>query len=405
MNKNVLTTGMVVGAIVATIASPINAQSIVENQIWLAQSERNNSPSSPKTDSQGCVYEKEAPGSGGRPTKLCRNPQFNGIRIDRCVGRPFGLGCNTESSAKAFCHLQGDEYTEKLNDGTASPPISQTISINDGKICSSGRCYPFTWIRCMNPNSVANNKPKKDRSSSNQPLPPKKENVAGNNPKKDPQSTSSPQNQKIDPEAFKVARGQLIFDSEGHECPDTKSKCPHSLHTRKPHLPPGKTSGVTIGRGYDLKRKPPQKIKEDLTAAGLRPEDAEQYANASGLQGEKAQQFIANNKDKLVEITPEQQKKLFEITYAEKAEYARDVTNRQFKGRVNWETLDPRIKEIVVDLAYRGDYRSGEREKIEKHIINNDFNGFKKVMTDPYWLHKKYPVPRDRFNRRNDYLN
>jgi hypothetical protein len=402
MNKNVLIIGMVVGSI-ASFSYSVYAQSTIRNEILMA-GERNSSPSSPQPDSQGCVHYQQMAGSLGNPAKVCYAPKFKGIRIDSCLGLYATKKCDSSASIKAFCQLQEDGYTEKIGMGYEGG-ISPTISILDGRIFQCKNCHSFKFISCYKPNSVANNKPKKDRSATNQPLPPKSENVADNNPKKDPQSTPSPHNQKIDPEAFKVARGQLIFDSEGHECPDTKNKCPHSLHTRKPHLPPGKTSGVTIGRGYDLKRKPPQKIKEDLTAAGLRPEDAEQYANASGLQGEKAQQFIDNNKDKLVEITPEQQKKLFEITYTEKLEYARDVTNRQLKGRVNWETLDPRIKEIVVDLVYRGDYRSEEREKIKTHLINNDFSGFKKAMTDPYWLHKKYPVPRDRFGRRNDYLN
>jgi hypothetical protein len=57
MKQNTFKIGTFIIAI-APISSPINAQSIVENRLWLAQSERTNSLSTPKTDSQGCVYEK-----------------------------------------------------------------------------------------------------------------------------------------------------------------------------------------------------------------------------------------------------------------------------------------------------------------------------------------------------------
>jgi hypothetical protein len=178
MNKNVLTIGMVVGAI-AAISSPINAQSIVDNRLWLAQSERNSSPSTPKTDSQGCVYEKEAPGSSGKPTKICKKPQFNGIRIDACL-LAYGA-CNTKASAEEFCRLQGDGYTEYYNDkGIVPDRPSQTISITNGKIHqtknktlapfsykfnNNGQLAAFSYIRCRNPQSIANSKPKREQDS------------------------------------------------------------------------------------------------------------------------------------------------------------------------------------------------------------------------------------------------
>src|SRR5262245_22333905 len=104
-----------------------------------------------------------------------------------------------------------------------------------------------------------------------------------------------------------VARGQITFDAEGTEGGPN--------HTRKPHVPTN-SSGLTIGRGYDMKAKTAEKIKADLIAAGLSEADAALYAKAAGLSGEKAKEFIKNNT--LPEITLAQQKKLFEIAYAEK---------------------------------------------------------------------------------------
>ena len=60
---------------------------------------------------------------------------------------------------------------------------------------------------------------------------------------------------------FTVPNGQLTFDSEGLECPNLSDKC-KLYHSRIPHVP-SEQSGVTIGRGYDLKRKEPDKIKKE----------------------------------------------------------------------------------------------------------------------------------------------
>lgn len=182
MKRNVFGIGMVVGAIVM-FSSSVSAQSIVDNSLLLAQSERNSSRPSSNNNAQDCKEEPQAPGSGGKPTKICRNPKSKNIRIDWCGGIR-GICNDTKSSAQAFCKLQGDEYTELLNHGVTPKPISQTISITDGKTCQ-GRCYPFVWIRCVNPNSIADNKRKKDRSSPNQDNGVNSNSVANNNPKKD----------------------------------------------------------------------------------------------------------------------------------------------------------------------------------------------------------------------------
>ena len=97
---------------------------------------------------------------------------------------------------------------------------------------------------------------------------------------------------------FRVPKGQVTFDSEGTEG--------GRYHSRTPHVP-SDTSGLTIGRGYDMKEKTKAQIKKDLTDAGLSEADAEAYAGAAGLSGDKARQYIKDTK--LVEITPEQEAK------------------------------------------------------------------------------------------------
>jgi hypothetical protein len=234
-------------------------------------------------------------------------------------------------------------------------------------------------------------------------------------PSKRPQSSSKSSKK------FQVPRGQLTFDSEGMECPNNKSKC-HRYHSRKPHVPDD-LSGVTIGRGYDLKRKSPEQIKGDLIAAGLSQEDAEEYAKAGckvmpkgacepQFTGEKAREYIRESQDKLVEITPEQQKKLFEITYLELEEDVKRTSNKDDTkdkyGEVNFKTLNPKIKDILVDLRFRGDYTPKSRELIQKHAVNNNLSAFREAMKSKYWTDRSQnptPVPKDRFNRRIEFLS
>lgn len=192
---------------------------------------------------------------------------------------------------------------------------------------------------------------------------------------------------------FQVPNGQVTFDSEGTEG--------GRYHTRKPHVP-SDSSGLTIGRGYDMKEKTKAQIKKDLMDAGLSEADAEAYSGAAGLSGEKARQYIKDNN--LAEITPEQQKKLFAITYAAmEADVKRicekaDVVEKY--GATDWATLNPAIKDLLVDLRYRGDYTPGTRAKIQALVAKNDIKGISDIMADEsYWVTER-GVPKDRFLRR-----
>ena len=100
---------------------------------------------------------------------------------------------------------------------------------------------------------------------------------------------------------FTVDRGQLTFDAEGREEVGP-------FYSRKPHVPDN-NSGLTIGRGYDMKTKPAARIKSDLMAAGLSDAEATRYSGAAGKKGDAARTYRDENA--LVEITPGQQKKLF----------------------------------------------------------------------------------------------
>jgi hypothetical protein len=195
------------------------------------------------------------------------------------------------------------------------------------------------------------------------------------------------------------SRGQLTFDAEGSNDP----KSPY--YSLRPSVP-SDYSGLTIGRGYDLSQRTKAGALADLTAAGLPKDQAQAYAGAAGLGGQKARDYLNANTKALSMITLTQQWNLFESVYGGKAADAKrisdDPTNVHQFGQVDWSKLNPVIWDVVVDMTFRGDYTTATRKLMQKYVANNDLKGFTGVMSDrSSWS----SVPSDRFNRRVAYLN
>ena len=203
---------------------------------------------------------------------------------------------------------------------------------------------------------------------------------------------------------LQVDHGQLTFDAEGTEG--------GTYHTRTAHWPGG-VSGVTIGRGYDLGQHSKKDIEADMTTAGVSASDAAKFSPAAGRTGTAARDWLATNKTSLPEISLDQQKALFDIVYGRLAgdverisgNYAKTVSERDGGKRedyeVNWETLHPAIRDLVVDLRYRGDYTPATRKYVQPLIIANDLQGLATCMADrTLWS----GVPKDRFDRRAAYM-
>ena len=202
--------------------------------------------------------------------------------------------------------------------------------------------------------------------------------------------------QKKEDDKLKVKNGQITFDAEGND--DEKS----IYFTRKAHWPGG-VSGVTIGRGYDLAhRGSKEQILKELKSVGI---DNSKFEGAIGLSGEKAKDWLKSNKEKLPIITHKQQKELFAKTYesiekdTKRLATKEDVTEAY--GATDWDNLQTPIKEVLVDLRYRGDYTPSTRKFLQKHVANNDLKEFYKIMSDKS---KWENVPKDRFDRRVNYL-
>jgi hypothetical protein len=207
----------------------------------------------------------------------------------------------------------------------------------------------------------------------------------------------------------------LTFDAEG-----TERSC------RQPHWPGG-ASGVTIGHGYDLKcRTDKQKVQSDLRGAGFPESSITVFSEIAELEleGEAAHQKVEELKKKnLPDLTLEQQQKLFVLTLPSYIKTVKDIcTNRESKeakeyGYVkNWEALDPRIKEVLVDLCYNGHYTIASRKEIQPSVINNDFKKFKELLsTEALWRklkkeggifkHKYQLVAEGRYKSRVAFLN
>lgn len=212
-----------------------------------------------------------------------------------------------------------------------------------------------------------------------------------------PVTTPSAQGSQDD---FQVDAGQLTFDAEGME---QRGR----YFSRNPHVPTD-SSGVTLGRGYDMRDKTPAGINADLTACGLDPAAASQFAKAAGLSGAAGKSFIVQNNLSNFEITPGQQKLLFALTYQQMVGDVLRICQKPDLvaryGATDWAALPAKVRDLVVDLRYRGDYTPSSRERIQPLLVANNSAAIAQLMAEEaYWCGPE-KVPQDRFRRRRDYL-
>jgi len=203
---------------------------------------------------------------------------------------------------------------------------------------------------------------------------------------------------------LKVERGQLTFDVEGNDIEDPA----HPLHiyfSRKVHWPGG-ASGITIGRGYDLGQN--KNAEADLAAANI-PEPLYSWLiGAKGLHGQAARNYLkaASAEIKRFSISRKQQHELFKPVYefmeSEVLRISGNPGTTDKYGTLNWSLTHNAIKDLIIDLKYRGDYDNRSRALLQRHITNNDINKLYSVISAP----SNWPnVPSDRFNRRINHIN
>jgi len=208
---------------------------------------------------------------------------------------------------------------------------------------------------------------------------------------------SSQPKKKVARVVVQPAAGKITFDAEGQEG--------GRFHSRELHVPSG-SSGVTIGRGYDMSQKSAFRIKRDLMAAGVSKEDAEKLSGAHGKKGKSAKNFIIENNLQDFEISTKVQAKLFGISYDDEADEVRRISKKddvvKKYGKLNWDKTSQPIKDLLIDLKFRGDYTGHTRTLIQKAAVNNDLKAIQKLMSD---RDKWQNVPLDRFKRRRDFID
>lgn len=190
-------------------------------------------------------------------------------------------------------------------------------------------------------------------------------------------------------------KGLLTFNAEGDNEPDSP------YYSRRAHHP-GRSSGVTIGRGYDMLHRTAKTVLADLVEAGVPQADAEALSRGAGLSGKNADDFFRREDIKAIEITEEAQKNLFENVYATYRGEARRICTKkdvQSKyGTCSWEDMDEGIRELITDLLYRGDYTGATRARIQKALLSGDLAAIRAA------LGKLQGVPSDRKRRREQHL-
>ena len=79
--------------------------------------------------------------------------------------------------------------------------------------------------------------------------------------------------------------GQLTFDAEGNDNPNSR------YFSRKLHVPTA-WSGITVGRGYDIKYKRKNTVLRDLLSVGIEKKIAVKISTGVGKRGRTARRYI-----------------------------------------------------------------------------------------------------------------
>lgn len=209
---------------------------------------------------------------------------------------------------------------------------------------------------------------------------------------------------------LKVPRGQLTFDVEGN---DVESSI---YFSRVAHWPPVGNSGITLGRGYDIGQQP--NVRSDLESIGIADPFLSWIVGGQGKKQTEARDYLAAASVEIRKhkISRKQQHNLFLYTYqlieadVKRISIASGTISKYLpsmagRGEEAWNAIDERIKDLMIDLRYRGDYKPGTRDKIQEYCYKNDFSSLKHAMADEEFWVSTYGVPPDRFNKRKDYTS
>lgn len=166
------------------------------------------------------------------------------------------------------------------------------------------------------------------------------------------------------------------------------------------HWPGTAASGVTLGAGYDMGGRSKSEVKADLVAGGVSAADADKLSEGAGKKGSDAEDWVDDNVKTLPKITKAVAKSLYTKIYPAYVNKARKIVG-DWGG--DWDKYPTKMKEVLVDLGYRGDLVK-KHEKLVEAVKKNDYAAFCAVIHDlDYWqentnLSKQKPKgPKDTY--------
>lgn len=154
------------------------------------------------------------------------------------------------------------------------------------------------------------------------------------------------------------------------------------------------SDGIILGKGYKLLPRLPPDIQSELEAAGLATSTATKFADIYDKVGSDAQLFLMINSLDLFVLTHAQQWSLFTSM--------RDKHITTAQGLyANFDSKDPSIRGIVIDLLWTGDLTGQTRAFLDSSINANSTVG----LTSDISNQTRWPtVSTDRYNRRKTYM-
>ncbi len=185
-----------------------------------------------------------------------------------------------------------------------------------------------------------------------------------------------------------VREGQFTFNAEGRDFITAVE--PFKQPLNMPNFSrvlyyPGGGSGVTLGRGYDMKLRSSGEILSDIRAAGIEEYKAVICSKAAGLNGRQAAKFVRYYGPLVGEITHLQQVHLFENSFQSYIRTGQRIFN--FKknlthSQMTWNKINARVRDIYLDSLYQGCYSAS---KFAFLIIKNNINDIRHYLkTDPF---------------------
>ncbi|MCZ4293415.1 pesticin C-terminus-like muramidase [Vibrio sinaloensis] len=221
----------------------------------------------------------------------------------------------------------------------------------------------------------------------------------------------------MDEKWLMVPRGQFTFDCEGDDIESS------SYFTRKAHVPQNGgvvigQSGVTIGRGLDLGNSPTgatgqSPAKLDLNAlfqeAELIPELSDWLLSVEGVKRASALESLHNSglSDDELTITRKQQHLLFNVVYEYMEEKTRILLTKpdvkKAYGDVGWDELPLKVKDVLIDLTYRGDNHGFSRKVfVPALVLDKDLKDYSSFYNAMKSLDN---IPEERLKLRLKWLN